>query len=308
MANKFVHRVKGSKLNRAVVGVSKRIVLPGFEGLPLYDVLKFFFTGIGKGALTTRASSLAFNFFLAIFPSIIFLFTLIPYVPIDNFQITLFELMRQMMPKAAFEATEETITDIIKNQHGGLLSIGFISALYFSTNGVNAMIEGFNNTYHEIETRSWIRQRVVSLLLVLITTVVLIISITLIIYSEVLLAEIPLGNYSYYLIAFGRFLIIFLLFLIIISFNYYLGPAHKTGWKFFTAGSSFATVLSLITSIGFAYYVNHFGKYNKLYGSIGTLIIVLLWIYFNSIVLLLGFELNASIHSAKNKVAEDAVD
>ncbi len=238
---------------------------------------------------------------MAVFPSIIFLFTLIPFVPIDNFQITLFELLREVMPKAAFEAAEETIADIIKNQNGSLLSIGFISALYFSTNGFNAMIEGFNNTYHQIETRSMLKQRLVALALVLITTLLVIIAITLIIYSALLLAEIPLGNASYYFIQFGRFIIIFLLFFSIISFIYNLGPANKKGWRLISAGATFTTILTMLTSVGFAYYVNNFGTYNKLYGSIGTLIIVLLWIYFNSIILLLGFELNASIHSAKKE-------
>jgi len=299
VAKSVTHKIRHSKPLNALRRVAQKIVLPGFEGLPLYDVLVFFFKGIQKGSITTRASSLAFNFFLAIFPSIIFLFTLIPFIPIANFQDTLFELLREVMPKSAFDAAEETINDIIKNQHGSLLSIGFISALYFSTNGVNAMISGFNNTYHQIESRSVIKQRLISLLLVVITTLLLLAGIALIIYSEVLLSDIPIGHYSFYLIHVGRIIIIFSLFFSMISFNYYIGPANKTGWPFLSAGATLATILCILTSLGFAYYVNHFGKYNKLYGSIGTLIVVLLWIYFNSIVLLLGFELNASIHSVK---------
>lgn len=299
MAGNILHKITNSKLISAILKISRRITIPGFEGIPLYNVLGFFFKGLQQGSLTTRASSLAFNFFLAVFPAIIFLFTLIPYVPIDNFQITLFELLRQVMPKSAFEAAEGTIVDIIKNQHGSLLSIGFISALYFSTNGFNAMIDGFNNTYHQIETRSALRQRLIALILVLITTILIIVAITLIIYSEFILSKIPLGHISYYSIVIGRYIILFTLFFSIISFIYFLGPSKKTKWKFISAGSTFSTILALLTSFGFAYYVNNFGTYNKLYGSIGTLIIVLLWIYFNSIVLLLGFELNASIHSAK---------
>lgn len=299
MAGNIRHKITNSKLISAFLKISRRITIPGFEGIPLYDVLRFFFKGLKQGSLTTRASSLAFNFFLAVFPAVIFLFTLIPYVPIDNFQVTLFELLRQVMPKSAFEAAEGTIVDIIKNQHGGLLSIGFISALYFSTNGFNAMIDGFNNTYHQIETRSAFRQRLIALTLVLITTVLIIVAIALIIYSEFILSKIPMGNISYYSIVIGRYIILFTLFFSIIAFIYFLGPSKKTRWKFLSAGSTFSTIMALLTSFGFAYYVNNFGTYNKLYGSIGTLIIVLLWIYFNSIVLLLGFELNASIQSAK---------
>jgi len=286
------------KVASPFIMASRRIVLPGFEGLPLYSVAIFFFKGLYKGSITTRASSLAFNFFLALFPSIIFLFTLIPYVPIASFQDTLFELLKEVMPKAAFEASEDTILDIIKNQHGGLLSVGFISALFFSTNGVSSMIDGFNNTYHAIASRSLLQQRLISLILVLITTLLLVIAIALIIYSAIILKALPLGHSSRYLIQIGRFVIVVLLLFMIISFNYYLGPINKKGWRFISAGSTFTTIMCLLTSLGFAWYVNHFGTYNKLYGSIGTLIIVLLWIYFNSIMLLLGFELNASIHSA----------
>jgi membrane protein len=287
------------KIKSRIFSVSKRIHLPGFEGLPLYDVAGFFFRGLYNGAITTRASSLAFNFFLAVFPSVIFLFTLIPYVPISNFQNTLFELLREIMPKAAFTASEDTITDIIKNQHGGLLSVGFLSALFFSTNGINSMIDGFNGTYHTFETRTLLRQRWISLQLVLITTLLLLIAISIIIYSEILLSRISPGLSIYYPIQLARFLVVYLFFYIVISCYYYLGPASKTGWRFFSAGSTFATVFTLLTSLGFAWFINHFGNYNKLYGSIGTLIILLLWIYFNSIVILLGFELNASIYSAK---------
>ena len=135
------------------IKASKKIVLPGFEGLSLYIVSKFFFQGLKNGSLNMRASSLAFNFFLAIFPAIIFLFTLIPYIPIENFQDYLFNLLQNLLPESAFEMVEETIVDIIKKPRSGLLSIGFFSALYFASNGFNSMINSFNETYHEIETK-----------------------------------------------------------------------------------------------------------------------------------------------------------
>lgn len=283
-----------------IINLSKKIILPGFQKLPLYDVAIFFFKGMQKGALPMRASAVAFSFFLAVFPSIIFIFTLIPYIPIENFQEKLLGLLAEFMPHNAYEATKGTIMDIVTNQRGGLLSIGFISALYFSTNGFNALITAFNNTYHEIETRTPFQQRLVSILLVIIATLLMTIAIGLIIFSEFALNYIfEKGQLSYYLILIGQWIILFGLFYSLISFTYFLGPSRKTRWRFASAGSMFATVLSVIMSVGFAYYVNNFGQYNKLYGSIGTLIVVLLWIYFNSLVVLLGFELNASIHQAK---------
>lgn len=298
----FLEKITKIKLIARLINLSKKIVIPGFEGLPLYDVAVFFFKGIQKGAITTRASSVSFSFFLALFPTIIFLFTLIPYIPIKDFQDQLMDLLKEFMPKSAFEATESTLEEIIKQQHGSLLSFGFISALYFSTNGVHALIDAFNQSYHVIETRSYFKQRLAAISLVIIQTLLMIIATTLIVVTEILLDKfIPEGHFESYLIVAGRSIIILAMLFSTISFTYYLGPANKKGWKFMTAGSTFATILIIITSLGFAFYVNNFGQYNKLYGSIGTLIVVLLWIYFNSIIMLLGFELNASIHSASKK-------
>lgn len=302
MWNKIIQFIVGSVIVSFIIGRSKKIILPGFEKLSIHDVAGFFWSGIMKGSVPMRASAVSFSFFLAIFPSIIFVFTLIPYIPIENFQQRLLGILHDFMPHNAYESTKDTIIDIVTNQRGGLLSIGFVFAIYFSTNGFNALITAFNATYHDIETRSPFQQRIVSLLLLIISTLLLIIAIALILLSEIALNKILYkGQFSYYMLLSGRWLILFALFYCLISFTYYLGPSRKTRWKFASAGSMLATVLSVLTSVGFTYYVNHFGQYNKLYGSIGTLIVILLWIYFNSLVVLLGFELNASIHHAKQQ-------
>jgi membrane protein len=304
MKLKNVRRLVKFKPAHKTFKASKKVILPGFEGLSLYLVSKFFMQGIKNGALNMRATSLAFSFFLALFPSVIFLFTLIPYIPIDHFQDELFNLMKSLLPKAAFEATEETIFDIIKNPRGGLLSFGFISALYFSTNGFNAMINAFNETYHQIETRKPIIQRLVALLIVIVTTILLLTAIALIIGTEFAFRRfIEKDNVEYYLIYYGQWFILVTLCYSFISFNYFMGPKSSKGWRFFSAGSVFATILTIITSIIFAYYVNNFGNYNKLYGSIGTLIVIMLWLYINSLILLLGFDLNVSISRAKKERA-----
>lgn len=309
MESKYIRHLVKTKPVFKILKASKKIIIPGFEGLSLYIVTKFFFHGIWNGSLNMRASSLAFSFFLALFPSIIFLFTLIPYIPIDNFQDSLFNLMQNFLPKSAFEAMEETIADIIKNQNGGLLSFGFISALYFSTNGFNAMMDAFNETYHDIETRSALIQRLISLLMVIIATLLVSMAIALIVLSELSLTYlIEASSATYYLILFGKWAILVALCFCFISFNYYLGPKRKRGFRFLSPGSILATVLTIITSLLFAYYVNNFGNYNKLYGSIGTLIVIMLWIYINALILLLGFDLNASIQSAKKNHSKKLLD
>ena len=304
--SKFSSKIKKWGPVRWFLDLTKKIVLPGFEKLPLHDVGKFFLKGLRHGALNTRATSVSYYFFMAIFPSIIFLFTLIPYVPIENFQIRLFEQLRLLMPKAAFQEAESTIVEIISKPHKGVLTIGFILTLYYSTNGVNALIGAFNSTYHTVETRKWWQMRLISFSLVGITTAILIVGIALLIYTEYIFNRFFQDHKAilYYVILFGRWLILFIIFFMCVSFIYYLGPSKKNKWKFFSAGSMLATLLSILASVGFAYYVNHFGTYNKLYGSIGTLIMIMVWIYFNSFILLLGFELNASIHSAKNQKKE----
>ena len=300
MWDKITEWIIRSFIVSSLIKYSKKISLPGFEKIPLYDVSIFFWKGIIEGSLAMRASAVSFNFFLALFPTIIFIFTLIPYIPIPNFQVQLLYLMQSFMPHNAYKATEDTILDIITNQRGGLLSIGFISALYFSTNGFDALITAFNNTYHGVETRSGFQQRMVSIFFVVIATLLMTLAIALIIISELALNKIfDPGEFSYYLIRTGRWVIVFALFYFLISFTFYLGPAKKSGWKFISPGSMLATILSIAMSVGFAYYVNNFGTYNKLYGSIGTLIVVLLWIYFNSLVVLIGFDLNVSIRMAK---------
>lgn len=302
MHRKRIRRLIKFKLVHRIIKASRKIVLPGFEGLPLYIATKFFFHGVHNGAIIMRAQSLAFSFFLALFPSIIFLFTLIPYIPVEHFQDSLFNLLQALLPKSAFVAAEETIADILKNERSGLLSFGFISAMYFSTNGFNAMINAFNETFHDFETRTPLKQRLISILMVIITTLLVSIAITLIIFSELGLQYlIEKDKVAYYLILFGKWIILVALCFCFISFNYYLGPKRKKGFRFFSPGSILATFLTILTSILFAYYVNNFGNYNKLYGSIGTLIVIMLWIFINSLILLLGFDLNASILSAKKK-------
>jgi len=302
--NKYLKKIIATKFVQAPISLSKRLVLPGFDGFPIYDVLLFLIKEIQKNSLTTRASSLAFRFFLAIFPTIIFLFSIIPYIPIKNFHAQLLDLIRQVLPANAYELTESTITDLISNKNTGLLSFGFIFALYLASDGVNAMILAFNQTYRSVKKASFIMTRLRSLLLLFILTFLMITAIGLIVFSGVIIHYLVDHQYLYndfsiYAIKLGKFLILLLLFLLGISSLYYIGNTHHNKFRFISAGSTLATLLTILLSSGFAYYVNNFATYNKIYGSIGTLIVVMLWLYFNSLVLLIGFELNASIGHAK---------
>jgi len=305
MSIKLKEYILNSKPVVILIAWSKKTILPGFDKLPLYYVIIFFIKAIQKGSITTRASALAFNYLMAIFPAIIFLFTLIPYIPIDNFQDEIFHLLQEVLPHNAFEAAKSTIEDILKQQRGGLLSFGFIFALYFATNGVLAMMNAFNNSYYSIETRSAWQQRLIALGLVIILSILLFIAVSLIIFSSIAINylveyNIIKDSFTLYLLRIGEWIIIVALFFFAYSFLYYFGPCKKMKYRFISAGSTLATILTILSSLGFAYFINNFGQYNKLYGSIGTLIVVMLWLYITSLVLLIGFELNTSISRAKD--------
>ena len=282
---------------------SKQLVLPGFNGVPLFDIIDFFIKGVIKGSLGTRASAIAFKFFLAIFPSILIFFTIIPYVPIEGIHETLINLIREFMPPNAFKATEGTIEDIINHKRGGLLSIGALMTLYFATNGVTTIIEAFNNTIHIDEKRSFLKKRITAIMLVFILSTIVIIAMVLIIFGTDLLHFLVrkglLGTgFELTAIEIGKWLVSAGMLFFLISFVYYMAPAKMFKFRLISAGSTLATILSLLITLGFKFFVSNFGNYNALYGSIGTLIVIMLFIYLNSLILLIGFELNASIRNA----------
>jgi len=286
------------------LGISKRIIIPGFSGLPLYDVAVFFFRGLTEGYISSRAAAISYSVFLAIFPFLIFLFNIIPFIPIANFQQQLLDIIQDFMPRLAYETVKETIIDIVTRPRSSLLFFNLLLTLYFSTNGVNSLIEAFNNTYHDVETRGTIRQYLISLFIVIINSLLLIITIGLITFGSHLIAWlfppfIENSSIMVFLLEAARWLIILGLLLMAISFIYYFAPARKNNFRFISPGSLLATILVFITTLGFNFYVDNFSSYNALYGSLGTLMVVLVWIYINAISLIVGFELNASISQAE---------
>ncbi len=290
-----------------------KIKYPGEEKINILDIATFFVVGIQKGDIQARARSISFDFFLAIFPTIIFFFTLIPYIPVDGLQDKILNLLIDVLPPHTFEATRSTIEDILNQPRGGLLSFGFIFALYVSTNGINSMIEGFNQSYHGIEVRKVFKQRLISIFLTLMLAIIVILSLGMIVTAEVVYNYLESKNLldsapSYNLVRAATWFILVLMALLMISFLYYYGPSKKNKRPFISVGSVTATFLLILTTLAFNYFVGNFGQYNKIYGSIGTLIVILIWINFNSLQLIIGFELNASIENAMKHVSENNIE
>jgi len=282
---------------------AEKMSLPFFDGVPLYDVALFFWKSIVDGAITTRASAIAFSFFIAFFLSLIFIFTLIPYIPIDNFQQELLLIIEQIVPESTYNTIDETVTDIVTQPRSGLLSLGFFLALIFATNGLASMMSAFDATIHSIYRRTWLSQRLTAIILLFILLVLLTVAIALLTGGQTFINYLDTfdfirDKFIYYLLIVVKWIITVAMFFFAYAFLYYMAPAKKTQWRFISAGGTLATILSIITLIGFTYYINNFGQYNKLYGSIGTLLIILLLMYIMSLILLVGFELNASIYQA----------
>jgi membrane protein len=282
---------------------SKTVRIIRYKELTLYDIGYFFLVETQKSSINTRASAVAYTFFLAMFPAIIFFFSLIPFLPIDNLHQQIINDMHALLPENAYQAAVETIDDLVKNQHNGLLSFGFLVTLYFSTNGINALIDAFNQAIHVIETRSFIKQRIVSLCLLAALSLLVLTASLLIIFSEIAM------NYAIthglllsdglviILLTLGKWVTVFLLLFTAISLLYYFGPVNSANYKLISPGALLATVLSITASLLFNYYVNNFGTYNKVYGSIGTIMVIMLWLQFNCLIMLIGFDLNAKIYN-----------
>lgn len=286
----------------SLIKLGKKIKVPGLEGMSLFDVIEMYVIGIVEGALTTRASGIAYSFFMAIFPFLLFILTLIPYVPIDGAQEGLLSIISDVLPPKTFDAVDTVIIDIINNQYGGLLSFGFLGSIFLMTNGVNAIFGGFEFSYHVKEIRNIFRAYFIAMFVsfvivaFLLTTVVIIIFFELILKDYVTLAWLD-DNLIWIQLVRGS--IFLAMIFITVSMLYHYGVKEGKYSRFFSPGAVFTTVLSVLSFYLFGFYVTEFAKYNELYGSIGTLLILMLFIWLNAIILLLGFELNASIYSLR---------
>jgi membrane protein len=282
------------------------------ENISLYKILRILLKNLMDNEILDRANGVAYNFILAIFPGIIFLFTLIPYITVYFPEInkeSILQFLEGEMPASMVDVISSTILDIVSNQRGGLLSIGFLFALFLSTNGMMALMRAFNASYRTIENRGALKMRVIATGLTFNMTFVLFLAMILLIVGQIVLdylntlSWINISDFTVFLLFALRFIVIFIVFFLAIATIYFFGPAIHYNWRFFSIGSTLATILCMLVSYGFSYYVSNFSTYNKVYGSIGVLIAIMVWIQLITIVLLVGYEVNASIHDAVRKEA-----
>ena len=288
-----------------LIALLQKIKIPGMEGMNLYDLLEMYISGLVKGALTSRAGSIAFSFFIALFPFALFVLTLIPFVPIEGFQDDFISFIFKVMPsKEASDAVAIVLNDIANNKYGELLSFGFFLSILLMTNGINAILSGFEYTYHQIETRTIIRQYIVSLAISLVLALFLIVTVGVIIFIEFFvrsLNEQGMLNDTGYWVGVIQFIILIAMLYIVTSFLYYFGTREGRKSPFLSPGTILTIILFMLNFKIFKIYIEKFAQYNQLYGSIGTVLVIMLFIWLNSIILLLGFELNASLLKLHHK-------
>lgn len=288
---------------------SKDRSLPGFFKVPIYDVLVFLYHESKRYDLFTRASAVAFNYFLSLFPSLMAFFTLIPlfkrmfiqYLPEgENFDLYLRVEIERMMPGVAGDRLFDFIDDVTNNPRFGLFSFGFLLAIYFASNGMMSLMVGFEKSYKKtFKQRGELRKRLIAVFLTFLMAGLVMAAVVLIILGEflfgLLIDLVQLDQLTGFMIQLVRWLAVIFLFYAGIALIYRYGAATIKRFKFFSPGASLATALCILSSLAFSAYVNKFNTYNELYGSIGAIIVLMIWIQIISLILLVGFELNASI-------------
>jgi len=291
-----------------IVRLFKKIKLPALEGLTLYDLLELYIIGIAKGALTTRASSIAFNFFTAIFPFLLFILILIPYIPVENFQAEFLEFLESFLPPQTSEFFFKNIFENISDSSssGGLLSSVFILSILLMANGVSAAFAGFESSYHEQMTRNIFKQYLYALGVAIILAFLLILTVAVFGYFEIyvidnLFESLQKKGYaeessSIFWVVLAKYMFFILMVYLATATLYYFGTKEGKASSFFSVGALFTTLLIIFFSYIFGIYIEKFSKYNELYGSIGALLILLFYLWLNSNIILLGYELNASIN------------
>lgn len=310
MSKAIEEKIEKIPVLRNIVRPLKKIKLSWLQGISFYDLLELYGLGIAESAFSYHASAIAFSFFMALFPFALFILNLIPYIPIEGFQSDFLQFVRDGVPPNTYDAIVTIINDILNNSHSGLLSTGFMLSIFLMANGLNGILGGFESSKHVLIKRGFLNQYLTALAISLVLSILLLLTVAIIVVFEVLIQMTMIQDVlsdQIPLIILGRYAFVILMILITISILFKFGTKQDKNSPFISIGSVFTTILVILDSYFFGIWVQRFSKYNELYGSIGTLLIMMFYIWINCAILLLGFELNASIKKIRNKkeVAEE---
>jgi membrane protein len=288
----------------------KNIHPKGFQGISLYDSLNFFRKEIFSAKFNDRASSVSFKFIMAIPPSLLLFFTLIPYLPIDNIDKTITDIIALITPSPSTQkAINKIITDFYKHKKNTLLSFSLILTLYYSSNGMLGLMRQFNRALPGFKKRNMVKRRSMAIALTGLLMLSVIITAAFFIFQAWVFKNIGAkAIQKNWIIQSVSYLIIAGMIFLTVCAVYRFGPAVKRRWKWVTPGSIVATTLIITTTLLLNWVVNNLVNYDKIYGSISTLIVFILWIFYNAQILLIGFELNVSIMVNREIKAGNFID
>jgi len=320
MSAEIEERIEKIPVINWLASLLKKIKLPGFEGLSVYDLIEMYILGVVEGALSTRASAIAFSLFIALFPLLIFMVTMVPFIietfslESTNFETEFPQFLESFLPSATGDYFEE-IYQQIKGQkpQGGLISSAFLLSIFLMANGVNSIFSGFETSYHVKLTRNFFKQYGYALLVGLVLSVLIIVGFVAFIYFQVYVLgylsqfNSNIGGYALEEgdilgVQIGKIIFFMLLSYFTTAILYYFGTREGKQAKFFSAGALMTALLFLLTSYLFGVYVEKFARYNELYGALGGLLILMVYIWLNSNILLLGFELNATLNQLRKNI------
>ena len=275
----------------------------GFEGMSAWEVFRFFVVGVAEGALGIRAAAIAFQVFVSIFPVILVLLSLLPLVPVKDFQGSLFDALRQYFPGDTFHLVESTVADLLATGvHPEIASLGFVLMLFYASSSINGILSGLNEAHHLEKRGHWLLMRAMSMVLMVVFSVFLIIAVLLIVFSGTVLdwltAEGLVALADLPLIQAVRWVVTLLLLFTTITALYNAADFTER-WRFITPGAVATTGLIVLTSIAFAWFATSLSSYNRLYGSLGTLLLLLVWLNVNCFLLIIGFDLNTALNKAR---------
>jgi len=295
-----------NKFRQKMKDILEELPVPGFSGMSLHELLKLYWEGIINGFITVRAGAIAYSFFMAMFPFLLFTLSLIPLVPVEGFQNDFIAFIHDIVPPKTFDVIDNVIYDIATKPKKGLMSFSILLSVLFMANGVNAILTGFEESVHKItKRRNLLKQYLIALALSLVLVLILFVTVIAVIYFEIIVVynlkkHGIIGDYNFWVSA-GKNLFYLAMFTISVSLLYYFGTKEGKKLRFISPGSIMTTFLGVISFFLFRYYIDHFARYNQLYGSIGAFLIIMLMIWLNSLILLLGHELNMAILKYKNR-------
>lgn len=294
---------------RFIYRVADKICLPGFEGFSLYQIGRFFFREIRSVKMNERVAAVTYNFLMAIAPTLLFLFSLVPYLPLKDVQVTILQTLKLVVPNEhAYQTVSKGIIDFMTTKRRDILSFGILLTLFFSSNGMLGLMRSFDRSLSVYKKRTGLQRRWTAIKLTFLLICVALISLAALILQTEKLNSLVLQIFGNVIaVKILSLVILALIVFLTVSIIYTYGPSLTHRFKFFSAGAVFATVMSLITTTVFFFLVNNFINYNKVYGPIGTLIAFMVWMWLNTLVILLGYELNVSILLGKISRTEDEV-